>query len=380
VRLAIRCGLTAALALLTVSVTFAQQADRARTQALAKLASDRLEALRHEADRLAASERTVLTEVRQLDVQRQIKAEELRRIQAERADVGAQLDVTNQRIARLDHQDRAARPELEARLVEMYKLGQGRYLRLLLSATDLSRVGQASRMVGVLAKLDADRTAEYRRTLDELGTARADLDARRAQLQKLQADAAAAQAALAKSVAARNALIQQIDQQRDVNAQFASALRAAQAKLQRTLQALTAGTPTEPSALPIGPFRGDVPWPVAGPVQRRSDRTSPSRAAGGGGIEIAAAEGSPVTAVHDGLVAFAGSFSGFGNLVILDHGGHSYSLYGDLLDLAVRQGDRVTPGRTLCEVGTLPAGPAGLYFEIRIDGRPVDPLQWLAKR
>jgi septal ring factor EnvC (AmiA/AmiB activator) len=55
-------------------------------------------------------------------------------------------------------------------------------------------------------------------------------------------------------------------------------------------------------------------------------------------------------------------------------------LYGDLLEIAVAKGARVDRGQRLGSVGPTPAGPAGLYFELRVDGHAVDPLQWLKKR
>jgi septal ring factor EnvC (AmiA/AmiB activator) len=95
---------------------------------------------------------------------------------------------------------------------------------------------------------------------------------------------------------------------------------------------------------------------------------------------IAAAEGSPVSVVHDGVVAFADTFGGFGNLVIVDHGSQSFSLYGDLLEMLVKKGARIERGQPVGTVGPAPAGPPELYFELRIDGQSVDPLQWLKKR
>ena len=98
------------------------------------------------------------------------------------------------------------------------------------------------------------------------------------------------------------------------------------------------------------------------------------------GIEIAAAEGTPVLAVHPGTVDFADTFTGFGNLVIVDHGSNYYSLYGYLGAVEVQRGDHVDAGTELGRVGTAPAGPPGLYFEMRADGRSVDPVQWLRPR
>jgi septal ring factor EnvC (AmiA/AmiB activator) len=98
------------------------------------------------------------------------------------------------------------------------------------------------------------------------------------------------------------------------------------------------------------------------------------------GIEIAAAEGSPVRAVHGGTVVHAGPFTGFGTLVILEHGSSNYSLYGYLASASVQQGAMVDAGAELGRVGLAPAGPPALYFEMRIDGNSIDPVQWLKRQ
>jgi septal ring factor EnvC (AmiA/AmiB activator) len=104
------------------------------------------------------------------------------------------------------------------------------------------------------------------------------------------------------------------------------------------------------------------------------------RAPSSNGVEIAAPEGAEALAVHDGIVAFAGPFAGFGNLVIVDHGAQSFSLYGDLLDIDVKKGARIEHGQPVGTAGPIPSGDEGIYFELRVDGKPVDPLQWLKKR
>ena len=65
--------------------------------------------------------------------------------------------------------------------------------------------------------------------------------------------------------------------------------------------------------------------------------------------------------------------------VILEHGDKAYSLYGHLSTLAVKKGDRVEAGANVGFAGRNPAGNPSLYFELRVDGRPVDPLQWLKR-
>ncbi|MBI3493865.1 MAG: peptidoglycan DD-metalloendopeptidase family protein, partial [Acidobacteria bacterium] len=255
-------------------------------------------------------------------------------------------------------------------------LGQARYVHLLLSTPDLARIGQATRTVAVLAKLDRERVANHQRTLAALEASRTALESRERQLVSARDAAKQAAVALDRAAQARTALVRDIDRQRDLNAQLAGELQAAQQKLQAQLRDLANGIAVaEPAGLPLRPFRGDLEWPVAGRVQRRFGRGSESH-----GMEIAAADGAETHAVHGGVVAFAGAFAGYGNLVILEHGPQTYSLYGDLLDVAVKKGDHVERGRLVGTAGPTPSGTTGLYFELRIDGQPVDPLQWLRKR
>jgi septal ring factor EnvC (AmiA/AmiB activator) len=97
-------------------------------------------------------------------------------------------------------------------------------------------------------------------------------------------------------------------------------------------------------------------------------------------VQFAAQEGSLVRAVHDGTVAFTGPFTGYGNLVIIDHGAETFSLYGQLDSVQVERGAKVERGVTLGTTGRVLAGIPGMYFEMRVDGKPVDPLEWLRKR
>jgi septal ring factor EnvC (AmiA/AmiB activator) len=91
-------------------------------------------------------------------------------------------------------------------------------------------------------------------------------------------------------------------------------------------------------------------------------------------------EGTPVRAVHPGTVSYASPFAAFGNLVIVDHGNNANSLYGYLASIAVSVGSVVDGGTELGRVGSAPAGRPALYFEMRVDGRSVDPVQWLRPR
>ncbi len=375
--MAVRAGFAAVILLGLAIALLAQSPDRTRTEGLARRATERLHALQREADSLASQEGTLLVDLRKLEVDRQLKTEELRQIASDGSRIAAELTSNQQRTRELERQESSGRPELRSRLVDIYKLGQGRYLRLLLSTTDVRQIGQAARTLSALAKLDHDRIVSRQHTLDELKRTRVTLEERRRQLQTLRVKAESAEAALTKSARARNELVHDIDSRRDLNAQLLGELQSAHQKLQVTLRDLPSAS-AEAATLPIRPFRGDLDWPVAASGSRRSSRSASSTTSAG--IEVSAAEGAPVAAVHDGVVAFADAFGGFGNLIIVDHGAQSFSLYGNLLEMSVGKGARVERGETIGTVGPAPAGPPELHFELRIDGQSVDPLQWLRKR
>jgi septal ring factor EnvC (AmiA/AmiB activator) len=367
--------------LVLASVVSAAQEPGTTGDAQSRRVSERMRTLQREADRLAGETRTLLGDVRKLEIERDIKAQMAQQAAAATADAEKDLQQTTDRLSRLELQRLAQLPDMKLQLVDMYKRGQTGYARLLFSATNLREFARATRAIASLTTLNAQRLAEHRRTLDALRKERDTFAQKARELQKKENEARQARANAERAVAARGELISQIDARRDLNAQYVGELQVAYDKLQQQLKGKSDGT-AEPIAVPLIPFRGALEWPVAGKVNGPFGQSA-GRLGGSAiknGIEIAATEDSPVRAVHGGIVGFADAFTGFGTLVILDHGGNNYSLYGYLASTGVKQGDRVESGAELGRVGLAPAGPPALYFEMRIDGKSVDPVQWLKPR
>lgn len=357
--------------------------DRDRAAAAAKRTEDRLRTLQREADSLAAHERTVLIELRKLELERQISVEQLARIERDHADVQARLDEAEARAATLAQEAATQLPDVEARLAHLYKMGRAGYWRLLLNVDDLQALNRAYRTASAMTEIDRARIRAHYATLDALAGERKALQARAEELATLQASAVRTRAAADKAVAGRTALIAAIDARRDLNAQLVGELTAAQQKLQASLAQMESGRGGAASPLPLRPFQGDLPWPAPGRVLRPFGRQPTSRfgtAIVRNGMEIGAEEGQPVRNIHEGSVAFADHFEGYGNLVIVDHGARAYSLYGYLGSVGAVRGQRVEPQAVVGTVGREPGGTPALYFELRVDGAAVDPLQWLKKR
>lgn len=145
------------------------------------------------------------------------------------------------------------------------------------------------------------------------------------------------------------------------------------------------GAAEPPSDSRFAQARGKLVLPVQGEVAARFGSARRSKAGGTApvwkGVFIRAAEGTEVRAIAAGRVAFADWLRGFGNLLILDHGEGILSVYGNNESVLVSTGERVEAGAQVATVGTSGGHrEPGLYFEMRYEGRPFDPLRWVAAR
>ncbi len=123
---------------------------------------------------------------------------------------------------------------------------------------------------------------------------------------------------------------------------------------------------------------GTIPWPVKGEVvlkfgkNKREDIDTPVIS---NGIRIKTSSRSDVNAVADGECVFAGPFRGYGQMVVLDHRGAFYTVYGFLDEISVNNETKVKAGQKIGASN----GDGIIYFEVRVDGQPVDPILWLEK-
>jgi septal ring factor EnvC (AmiA/AmiB activator) len=375
-----RLGLLVIACLAGLAPTYAQQPASDAGRAKSRV-DERLRALRQEADRLANQAKTLVGEVRKLEIQRDIRVTEAQDAEGALKAAKEDLDNASRRFELLEEQRLRGLPDLKKQLVETYKRGRSGYLQLLLSAGDLRGFARATRAMTALTFRQERILSDYHQTVEALRGERTMLQAKMAELKTRDAAARRARALAEKAVADRAALIAQIDSRRDLTAQYVGELQLARERLDQQIGTLP-GERRGPVAVPLAPFRGGLEWPVAGEIAGRFGQ--PAGRQGGPlvrtGMEIATPEGTSVHAIHGGTVSYAEGYTGLGTLVILDHGGNNFSLYGYLLSLSVQRGEVVDAGDEVGRVGPSPDGPPQLYFELRVDGRSVDPVQWLRPR
>lgn len=330
---------------------------------------------------------------------REIEAR-MAREQASLAQLQRQRDELHQRLG-------AQRRELAQLLRAAYLQGQDAPLKLLLAQ---DRVADGSRTLTYYGYLQRDRTQRIAqldaqlRELDELERAivqrRGELDqtrqAQRAQLSRLQGDRktrATLVAQLDKRYKDRSTRERELGRDAKGLEQLLKKLRvaAARAEAQRKAAAERAarapstpadGTPrrkpTTVASAPV-PQVGGLGWPVSGALLAGFGGTMPD-GRNSDGLLISAGAGTPVKAVADGQVVYAEWMTGYGLLLIVDHGNGYMSLYAHNDALLKDVGDAVKRGDAVSTVGSSGGhGRPALYFELRRNGSPVNPGTWLRR-
>jgi len=339
---------------------------------------ERRAALEQELTRMRGEEKSLLGEVERIELELALRSDELTLTQIELRRTRVQLDATVARVAGLERSLAEARPALARHARALYELGDTSYLRLLLSIDRPSDFFRGYRLITTLARRDNARVASFRAGLAALGAEKAALEERTRESLALRNRLAATRRELGIQRSRKTELLTSLVERKELNAAYVDELAQAESRLTLLLEGLGGGD----VEVPLGAFRGSLPWPVEGPVRAGFGRRKHPRFdtyTVHNGVEIEAAPDAPVRAVHGGRVVFAERFRGYGLMVVVDHGGKHHSLYAQLGAVQVAPGQVVETGTVLGTADPAGADGPGVYFEMRYQGRPEDPEGWLAK-
>jgi len=367
--------------------------------------ADRKEA----ADELRQSERAISAAVRQL---RQLDGER-QRMQSDLKTLAQQSGATEARI-------REQQAYLAQALKSAYQRGQSDALKRILNGGDPNQTARDLRYLAHLSRAQHAMIESLRVDLAQFTALQQQTEQKSAELARLQAAHEAEQKKLQADKLAREQVLRKLSaqiqqQQRQIStlkrdeqnltklverlnrlmaqqaAREAARARAAQqAKKKQEAGQNVAGQPRRPVAVntetPVA-FRSDQPFsrlkgslrlPVAGELMNRFGAPREGGGVSWRGLFIRAAQGTAVKAIAAGQVVFSEWLRGFGNLIIVDHGEGYMSLYSNNESLYKQVGERVQPGDAIASVGNSGGQPeSGLYFEMRHQSRPVNPLLWV---
>lgn len=339
---------------------------------------ERKQSIERDVARLRGQERSLLADVERLELEVRLRSEQLRETQLVLHRASEQMDATLRRVRELDASVAQARPQLAARARALYKMGELSYVRMLLSVEQPADMLRGYRFVSALARRDREKMAALRANLATLAATRDDLQRKTREAMSLRAELDRARRALEADRQRKSELLTSIVEKKETHAAYLQELEEAEGKLGQLLSGLGAAD----IDVPITVFKGALPWPARGRVRVAFGRHKHPRFETytlHNGIEIEAPVDTPVTAVHDGTVAFADQFLGYGLMVIIDHGGKNHTLYAHLAEARVRPGQHVSAGDVVGTVGASGVDGPGLYFEMRSQGKPQDPQEWLTR-
>ncbi len=373
------------------NATAAAPASSAQKEELGQLRG-RIDALQK---RLAASEETKSEAVDALRESERAISETNRTLH----ELAAQQRAVNARLAELQGQSRPTAAEIDvqqarlARLLYLQYIGvQPDALRLLLNREDPNRIARELHYLTHLSRARAELIRGLRSNLVQLNELALTTRQQSAELATIDAEQQAQRKRLETEKHARKVVLVRVSRQIEKQRREISTLKRDESRLAKLVeqlrQVLARSRPETlrnehlPDASDDGrPFtqrKGRLNLPVRGELRNRFG--SPRE--GGGllwkGLFIAAPAGHEVKAIAAGRVVFADWLRGFGNLLIIDHGDGYMSLYGNNESLYKQVGAATRGGETVAVVGNSGGNTdSGLYFEIRHQGKAIDPLGWV---
>jgi septal ring factor EnvC (AmiA/AmiB activator) len=308
-------------------------------------------------------------QVRKLALEQEEKESELQRL---RTDRDQQLQQLTQSSEQLSRQVRSA-----------YQLGQQSRLKLLLNQDDPERVNRMLAYYDYFSRAQAGQIRQLREALAILDRLHADIDLALAELAESRQRAAAEMERLADQRDQRQAALNSISERISSGETRLAELRRDRSDLEMLLEKIEDALADIPAELgrqmDLAAARGKLQRPAGGRVLHAFGQSRIGGLAWHGWL-IEAAAGSEATAVAYGRVAFADWLRGYGLLMIIDHGNGFMSLYGNNESLLFDVGDWVQAGEPIVTVGVNPGSTQGLYFELRKNGKALDPASWMAKR
>ena len=319
-----------------------------------------------------AMERLILTQEELAEAKRKLAA-----IESRQQALSIKIRQNEAALAAKQKEYDKSRSVYKKRLRDIYENGQVNYLDVLLGAADFRDFSSRMYLLQRVIRRDfalIDRLEEQREALLQH---KAELDDIRKQLAAAHAESQKEKEIVAQKTVERQKLYEQaLAEKAQLDAEYE--------ELQRNSQEITAmiqRMEQEGRMMPQAGGTGQLAWPVNGEITSPFGwRVHPiwGTQIFHAGLDIGADYGDPVHAADSGTVVFAGWMGGYGNAVMIDHGGGMVTLYGHNSSITVGEGEQVSKGQTIALAGSTgnSTGPH-CHFEVRIHGEVVSPLQYL---
>ncbi|TVP59403.1 MAG: peptidase M23 [Halomonadaceae bacterium] len=314
---------------------------------------------------------------------------EIGRLNSRLRELGQRREQLSKELTQLDGQQKTLesqlqrqRSSLSQQLRAAWMQGDNSAIVLLLNQSDPQNLSRNMTYYEYISRDAVTRLKQFRETLAELAQVRQTASSTRDSLDRTRRQTASERDALAGQREQRQTTLEQLRSRISERQSELSELESNRKRLGELLKkaerAVTDIKAPEEAA-PFNTLKASLPWPTKGELAARfGQRIDSDTNLRHDGIRITAGRGEDVKAVHYGRVIFADWLRGFGLLIILDHGDSYMSLYGSNSSLLYSVGDWVRGGDVIALTGDSGGqSRAGLYFEVRYQGNPQNPMEWL---
>lgn len=296
-----------------------------------------------------------------------------------------QVETTQQQRAAAQQQLDVQRAALARQLRTAYMIGERGQVKMLFNQDDANQLGRVATYYDYLNRSRLQRMEIIAAQMDKLHLVAERLRTQIDELASLKAEQQATLASLEDDRKAREVAIGKLQEQLDDEFEELKRLRGDEKRVQDLLQSLRDVLADVPMKVPNDgrPFaqqRGKLPWPLRGEVLAQYGAPKAGGKMSWNGLWLAAAEGTPVRAIARGRVAYVGWLHRYGLIVVLEHDGGYFSLYGHNQRVTRKEGEAIDPGEVIAAAGnTGGADRSGVYLEIRKGSDALNPGDWLAK-
>ena len=270
---------------------------------------------------------------------------------------------------------------LQERLRSFYLMGTTGVLNVTFSTRTLPELMIFNDSFTTMLEYDKALITTYRNTIDQLLLAKEAHEKESALLAGYISSAVEEQEAMDAIRLEKGQLLQRVKTQKNLHEQALKELKKAEQELSQSLAKLQ--TRRNYTLKGFSVKKGSLISPVKGRVVtlfKSGGATGEEDSVAANGITIAAADGEPIRAIFSGKGVFAGYKRGYGNMIILDHGQTYLSLISRIEKINVKEGENVSEGDIIGKAGDIATlFEKGIHFEIRNDGVPMDPLQWITR-
>jgi len=282
----------------------------------------------------------------------------------------------------------AKQQRLIERVVALYRWHRsGSPFVILNGSVSFGGLLQRARYLQTTVLFDSDLIEKLRQEAEAQENLRGRLAQRKEELDRQRQVLIDAADSVRKEAEKKKEILASLRQEKETRVRTLRELEQAALRLQKMMDDLakkSVGKPPEfSSGTGMGAMRGKLDWPVKGELKSEFGKARHREFAAEvfrNGIDIDASPGEEIKAVEKGRVVYADRFSGYGKMVIVDHGERYYTIYAHLSEILKKNGDGVRRGETVGLVGDSDSlSGAGLYFEMRKDGRSIDPVPWFRK-